>query len=521
MTLLLESELRDLLVQRGRELEKEQRQNKKLLEMVGSLNIKLAQVTAALAALQSSANQPTEPEPSGPTPENPAPNIEDPAQTSAAQAEREKRKKKKRKDAKKARKASRLSAATADLEQQEDIRIPERCPECDGTDLVMISEDSHKVVTLIPAKLMVRATRRWHCRCKGCSHIVVADAPEDLLPNISASPSLLAKIIHDKWQLRLTTYRIRQELDRLGLRVHEGTLDGWMAGPAAQLALLLPALKEEIFGKGVIHFDGTGHTVLKKGGNTLGQIAVFGNELGVIYDFSEDKHRKHLEKFLGYGTMEAFRGTIVTDADPRLDRYFAEKYAIECGCNAHALRYFEKAESNDAAKANEALSYWWQMYDFEQQAQEMGLTGAALLEWRQRHQAPLSRTLHQFLNSLRGLSLPSEPIHKAVMYALRQWGALTRYLTDPRLPMDNNFAERCLRQVVVGRKNYLFMGSVEAGKRGAIYYSFMETCRLRGVDPVAWMTDVLPRIRSTRASELRTLLPGAWKEADSSLALAA
>jgi hypothetical protein len=261
--------------------------------------------------------------------------------------------------------------------------------------------------------------------------------------------------------------------------------------------------------------------VLKKGGNTLGQIAVFGNELGVIYDFSEDKHRKHLEKFLGYGTMEAFRGTIVTDADPRLDRYFAEKYAIECGCNAHALRYFEKAESNDAAKANEALSYWWQMYDFEQQAQEMGLTGAALLEWRQRHQAPLSRTLHQFLNSLRGLSLPSEPIHKAVMYALRQWGALTRYLTDPRLPMDNNFAERCLRQVVVGRKNYLFMGSVEAGKRGAIYYSFMETCRLRGVDPVAWMTDVLPRIRSTRASELRTLLPGAWKEADSSLALAA
>lgn len=510
MTPIVENEqLRDLLVKRGREIERTRLQVDKLLRLVDELR-------ARLASYEKAANIPPDPDPGsgGEAPEGAA-SPSTPAGSSdtaaATSSEREKRKKKKRKDAKKARKATRLSEATANMEHQEEACKAGSCPRCGCDELTDIGEEVREVVTLVPEKIIVRVIRRKTGRCRKCSYLVTAAPPADVLPNVTASPSLLARCVVDKYDFHLPEYRILRGLDRLGLRVHESTLGGWMAWPASQLTPLLPVLKALIFADGLMHFDGTGHDVLRKGGNYLGQISSYGNSVGIIYDFSENKNKEHVEKFLGYGTEWMYRGRLVCDADPRLDRYFKEGCATECGCTAHGRRYFEEAESNDPKMAGEALSYWGQLSLWEQRAEDRGLAGEALLDWRQKYQAPIAKEFHAWLCSHRGLYLPKERMAIAIMYCLRHWVALTQFLTDPRVPMDNNFAERSLRKVVVGRKNYLFVGSIAAGHRAATYYTFIETCRLHGVDPEVWLTDVLPRIANTRKSELKELLPQAWK----------
>jgi transposase len=176
---------------------------------------------------------------------------------------------------------------------------------------------------------------------------------------------------------------------------------------------------------------------------------------------------------------------------------------------AHARRYFVESERTSPALADEALQRIRRLYALERQAKEAELDAADLCRLRQEHAVPVLEELHAWLLSIQPTLLPKEPMATAVGYTLSQWRALTRYVEDGRLPIDNNGAERALRPLAVGRKNWLFVGHEEAGKMGAVLFSLVTTCRAIGLEPRLYLHDVLLRVASE--TDVSKLTPHGWK----------
>ena len=171
---------------------------------------------------------------------------------------------------------------------------------------------------------------------------------------------------------------------------------------------------------------------------------------------------------------------------------------------------FEEAESNERRVASEAVAFWSVLYRVEREAKK--LDDAGRLALRREKSAPVVADLRRWLDAHRGRFLPKEPITQALNYVHNHWDALFRFLTDGSIPIDNNLAERMLKAIAVGRRSYMFSGNDRAAQRSATFYTWVETCRLHGVDPPTWLADVLPRIATTRPSEYADLLPKRWAE---------
>jgi hypothetical protein len=204
---------------------------------------------------------------------------------------------------------------------------------------------------------------------------------------------------------------------------------------------------------------------------------------------------------------------LVADAASTFDQLYKDGRIIEAGCWAHARRKFEEAVDHSAA-AHEALAFIAALYDVEHDVRERGLdVGAARAE----RTVPQLAALATWLKKQAEEQLPKSPTGKAVAYLRRHWIALTRFATDSRLPLDNNLAERQLRSVAVGRANYVFAGSDTGAENAAVLYSVVQTCKLNGVDPYAWLADVLDRLavhpsnRRRGADGLDDLLPWNWR----------
>lgn len=340
------------------------------------------------------------------------------------------------------------------------------------------------------------------------------------MPRLLATAVLLAHIIYEKYGRHLPLYRIDRELRRLGGEIRESTRDHWLTWSAGQLDTLLPALKWTLFDERLLHTDGTGYPVVQRGTKVrLGQVAVFCNARAVIYEYTPTKHGRCQRAFLGLegpdgkepkeGTPR-FSGYQIADASSIADRTYAAGGIIECGCNAHARRMFEDAEASERRVASEAVAFWTSLYAVERQAKN--LAADARLALRQAKSTPVVADFRRWLDKHTGRYLPKEPITQALNYLNNHWDALFRFLDDGRIPIDNNLAERMLKAIAIGRKNYLFAGNDDAARRGATFYTWVETCRLHGVDPPAWLADVLPRIATTKPSDYPDLLPARWAE---------
>jgi transposase len=251
----------------------------------------------------------------------------------------------------------------------------------------------------------------------------------------------------------------------------------------------------------------------------LGQVAVFCNKRGVIYEYTPGKHGRHQRVFLGLEDADGkepkkgtprFAGNLVADASSIADRTYVAGDITECGCNAHARRKFEEAELTERRIASEAIAFWKVIYAVEKKAKK--LDDAGRLALRQEKSAPVAADLRLWLDHHRGRFLPKDPITKALNYLHNHWEALFQFLTDGSIPVDNNLAERMLKAVAVGRRSYMFAGNDCAAARSATFYTWVETCRLHGVDPPTWLADVLPRIPTTRPSDYGDLLPKRWAE---------
>ena len=224
-----------------------------------------------------------------------------------------------------------------------------------------------------------------------------------------------------------------------------------------------------------------------------------------VYDFSKDRSKKRPLDFL-----DGYQGYVHADAYSGYDELFKKDGIIEVGCWAHARRYVEKALTSRPQEATDILSRIAQLYHYvEKPCAEM--ESHERYRYRLQHAPAILGDLFDRMEALKANTIPSEPLRKAVDYALNQREALQRYLDDGRLRPDNNLAENAMRPVALGRKNWMFTGSERGGRAAALYLGLIESCKGCGVNPWEYFDDMLRRIMSHPVNKLRELLPDQWK----------
>ena len=226
----------------------------------------------------------------------------------------------------------------------------------------------------------------------------------------------------------------------------------------------------------------------------------------VLFDYRPGRGREGPEKLL-----KNFSGFLQTDGYNVYEEFGSGKAIKRVGCMAHARRYFEQARTNDNERAEYFMTRIQQVYVIEREIQERNLTGEDIIALRKEKSMPVLDELEKWMKENIIQVLPKSPIGKAIAYSISRWKKLTEYCNHSFLKIDNNLVENSIRPTVIGRKNYLFSGSHEGAKRAAMFYSFIGSCKMNGVNPDQWLADVLVRISDTRTSEIHTLLPNYWK----------
>jgi hypothetical protein len=228
----------------------------------------------------------------------------------------------------------------------------------------------------------------------------------------------------------------------------------------------------------------------------------------VVYDFADSRAGEHARAFLG-----AWQGKLLCDDYTGYKALFAQG-VIELGCMAHARRkFFDLHATNKREIAQAALEYIGQLYDIEREVQK--LAPHERLAIREERARPIADALHQWMTHQRARVSEGSAIAKALDYSLRRWLALTQYLHDPQVPIDNNWCENQIRPIALGKKNWLFAGSLRAGKRAAAIMSLVQSAKLNGHDPYAYLKDLLERLPTHPAARIDDLLPQRWHRATS------
>lgn len=392
-----------------------------------------------------------------------------------------------------------------DLTEQE-----KHCSTCQQ-DLRPIGEESSERYEYIPAKLTVieDICKKYACACT----VKTATKPSQPIEKSTAGASLLAQVIVAKTADHLPLHRQEKIFERHGVDISRKTMGGWLAQCADLLKPLYGSMKEVLFQSKVIGTDDTSVKVLdvKLPFARTGRIWPYCGDAAhpvILYDYTATRERAGPEKFL-----KGYRGYLQADAYGGYDAFFKDpaRGLTEVGCWAHARRYFHKALESDQARMGPALLLIAQLYRVEKEARP--LTAEDRLRLRQRQSQPILDKLRNYLLEIQAEVLPKSPAGRAVRYTLKNWTALTRYCEDGDLQIDNNATERAIRGVAVGRNNWVFFGSDEGGKTAAVLRSFVASCQRVGVDPFAWLKDILSRIADHPITRLTELLPYNWATA--------
>jgi len=385
------------------------------------------------------------------------------------------------------------------------------CAAC-GARLVKIGEETSEQLDYTPASLFVTEHVRFTYACRACEdHLVTSPLPAQPIDKGRPGPGLLAQVITAKYADHLPLNRQGDIFARHGVDLSRQTLCDWVAAAAELLEPVYRDLQARVLGGKVIHTDDTPVPVQDRTRTQTraGRLWVYvgdAHPADLVYDYSATRSRAGPLAFLG-----DFRGYLQADAYAGYDALYATGRVVEVGCWAHARRYFWEAKDSDAARALPALGVIQQLYRVETEAKP--LDAAARRALRQAQAPPVLERFKAWLDEQAGVVLPKSPIGEAVHYARAQWTALTRYLEDGDLTIDNNASERALRRVVTGRKNWLFCGSDAGGQRAAILYSIVATCKAHGIDAWAYLRDVLARISTHPNRRRAELLPRHWKAA--------
>ena len=396
---------------------------------------------------------------------------------------------------------------------------PSACPCCGGA-LHKLGEDVTETLERIPARWQVIQHVREKFACRSCESITQPPAPFHPIARGRAGANLLADVAFGKFGLHLPLHRQSAAFSREGVELDVSTLADWMGAVSAALRPLADAIAEYVRAGPRIHADDTTVPVLAKGKTKTGRLwAVvrddrpFGGQAppAAAYFYSPNRNGEHADAFL-----KDFTGILQADAFSGFGRLYDPARQpgamTEAGCWAHGRRkFFEQADLKKAPIAIEAVKRIDALFAIEREIN--GHSPEARQAARHERSRSLVAELEAWLHQKRATLSAKSELGKAIDYMLKRWPAFALFLADGRVCLSNNAAERALRGVAVGRKNWTFAGSDAGGHRAAALYTLIETAKLNSVDPKAWLADVLQRLPDHPAKRVHELLPWNWQPA--------
>jgi transposase len=387
-----------------------------------------------------------------------------------------------------------------------------------GQAMQRIGEDVAEKLDYVPGTFTVERHVRGKWVCKCCEKIVQAPVAPHVIDKGVPTTALLAQVLVAKYLDHLPLYRQEAIFERAGLAIARSTLAAWVGECGVQLQPLVDALAAQMLGQDVLHADETPVAMLKPGNGKTHRAYLwsycttrFNPTRAVVFDFADSRGGHHAREFLrlpGTDSEPGWKGKLVTDDFSGYKACF-ELGVTEVGCMAHARRKFHELWANHGSQIGEqALKFFIQLYEIERQVQD--LTADERSSVRTERSKPIADALRQWLAQQRQKVPDGSATAKAIDYSLKRWTALTRFIDDGALPIDNNWVENQIRPIAIGRNNWLFAGSLRAGKRAAAIMSLVHSARLNGQDPYAYLRDVLERLPTQPASRIAELLPHRW-----------
>ena len=389
------------------------------------------------------------------------------------------------------------------------------CRQC-GRENKVIGYERTEVLDVEPAKYFVRVLLREKQACPRCEEMGVATAamPVRIMEKGKLSDAVVVDSLVRKYAEHTPLYRQLIGLEReAGMSLSPATFNAGVMRCGELCVPLAGAMREEILGDGYIQADETPVGVrsdLKKGRNHQGYFFEYSRPKGsVVYDFQMSRGRAGPESFL-----KKFKGVLQTDGYTGYDQVGAKGGIVHAACLAHVRRKFHEAHliAKSDPLPREVLESIAALYALEACAREENMDTDARLALRQAQSAPLVKALKERLVEIRAAVLPQSALGKACSYALGLWPRLEVFLRDGRVEIDNNWCENGMRPLALGRKNWLHIGSPEAGKKIAAIASIFETCKRHGINVREYLLDVLPRIADWPSQRIAELTPLNWKK---------
>ncbi len=396
------------------------------------------------------------------------------------------------------------------------LDVPEEdkiCPET-GKPLKKIGEEVSEKLEYRPGKLIVNVYKRPKyaspdSMASGHVGVITAPMPDHPIEKCKADVGLISHIIVSKFADHLPLYRQDGIFEREGVTIPRSTQTSWVIQTYEAIRPLGEVLKRAVLERDILFTDDSIIPLQVKGNGRVKKARLWVYVRGgpgpplTVFDFSRDRSKKRPLSFLG-----DYRGYIHADAYSGYDELFRKDGVIEVGCWVHARRKFDEAASSRPQEATEIMARIARMYKLEAECAEMKPEDRT--RQRQQYARPLIDGIFARIEELRANTLPSEPLHKAINYALNQRQALYRYLYDGRLRPDNNTAENAIRPLALGRKNWLFAGSDRGARATALFLGLIQSCKSCEVNPWEYFDDMLRRIMSHPVTRLRELLPDQW-----------
>lgn len=381
-----------------------------------------------------------------------------------------------------------------------------------------IGEESSEQLDWVPSSFVALRHVRVKYGCQACEgRVVTAPAPDQVIEKGLPGSGLLAYVMTSKYADHLPLYRLEKIFERHGYPIARSTMCGWIDLCADLLAPIVLRMWSLVMLSWVLHTDDTTVPIQDATLDKIrkGRLWVYCGDVEhpyILYEYSPD----HAAKY-PIARLATYHGHIQADGYSAYAKVCdnVTRHLVECW--AHVRRYFFDAQKNDRVRAMTALAFIQELYKVEKQAKLQSLDAEARRALRAEKSVPILTRFKTWLDEQSTRVLPSESIGQAVWYALRRWPELVRYTTDGRLKIDNNVAERAMRDIAIGRKNWLFAQNDEGGHRTAVMYSIVQTCKRNGVNVFEYLRDVLERVSSHPASQIDELLPGRWKQATTSV----
>lgn len=392
------------------------------------------------------------------------------------------------------------------------------CGKCGGARLRKLGEVVSKTLECEPRRWKIIERVREKFACRDCEAISEPPAPSHPIPRGFAGPSLLAMILVGKFGDHLPLNRQSAAFAREGVELDVSTLADWVGACAAALDPILAELRRRVLAAERLHVDDTTVKVLAKIKTRTGRLWVyvrddrpFGGQgpPAALYDYSPTRHGEHPCKVLA-----AWSGVMQADAFSGYNALYAKGRkpapVVEAACWAHGRRdFFDLAKLAKAPIAVEIVRRIDELFAIEREIN--GEPPDVRRAVRQERSKPLVAALDGYMREQLERLSPKNDVAKAIRYMLTRWLSFTRFLDNGRICLSNNAAERALRCVAVGRRNWTFAGSDAGGQRAAAVYSLIATCKLNNVDPRAWLADVLANLPDHPAHRIGEMMPWAWK----------